>query len=188
MIEVPDPTTPGARFPWAVTAFACACVAAAVWTFMLFGYAWQVSPGDLPEATGWEDELNPPLCGYVEIGGITRTRPAAAGSVWLHGLQGDEAAIVAMSSVQRRSIMPGVPVKLKGRVTFQGGLSPIYIVDCTASRWNGASVAGLVVGAMGCLIFALHLRRWLRVRRLGVEARGVFTAEDAEDAERVERS
>jgi len=173
MIEAPDPATPGARFPWAATAFACACVAAAVWTFMLFSYAWLVSPGDLPEATGWEDECNPPLCGYVEIVGVTRTRPDRFGSVWLRSMQGDEPAIVEMSSAQRRNIKPGVPVTLKGRVTFQGGLSPIYIVDCTASRWNGASVAGLVVGAMGVFIFALHLRRWLRVRRL------VAGAEDA---------
>ena len=34
----------------------------------------------------------------------------------------------------------------------------------TASRFTGASVAGLVVGAMGCFIFGLYLRRWLRER------------------------
>jgi hypothetical protein len=78
--------------------------------------------------------------------------------------------MLTMSPAQRRSITPGVLAKLKGRVTFQGGLSPIYIVDCTASRWNGASVAGLVVGAMGIFIFAIHLKRWLRVRGLARDA------------------
>ncbi len=38
-------------------------------------------------------------------------------------------------------------------------------VDASASRFHGASVAGLVVGAMGCFIFGLYLRRWMRVRK-----------------------
>jgi hypothetical protein len=33
------------------------------------------------------------------------------------------------------------------------------------SRFHGASVAGLVVGAMGCFIFGLYLRAWLRERK-----------------------
>jgi hypothetical protein len=34
-----------------------------------------------------------------------------------------------------------------------------------ASRFHGASIAGIVVGAMGCFIFGLYLRRWLRERK-----------------------
>jgi hypothetical protein len=34
-----------------------------------------------------------------------------------------------------------------------------------ASRFHGASVAGLVVGAMGIFIFGLYLRSWLRERK-----------------------
>ncbi len=34
-----------------------------------------------------------------------------------------------------------------------------------ASRLHPASVAGLVVGAMGCFIFGLYLRRWLREKK-----------------------
>jgi hypothetical protein len=63
---------------------------------------------------------------------------------------------------------------------------PLLAIDPAASRWTGASVAGLVVGAMGILIFALHLRRWLGVRRLTVDARIAFTAKDAEHAEKDE--
>jgi len=40
-----------------------------------------------------------------------------------------------------------------------------YILDASFGRFTGASVGGLVVGAMGCLIFGLYLRRWLRERR-----------------------
>jgi hypothetical protein len=38
-------------------------------------------------------------------------------------------------------------------------------LDTTASRFHGASIAGQIVGAMGCFIFGLYLRRWLRERK-----------------------
>jgi hypothetical protein len=38
-------------------------------------------------------------------------------------------------------------------------------VDTTASRWHGASIAGLVVGAMGVFVFTVALRHWLGERR-----------------------
>jgi hypothetical protein len=38
-------------------------------------------------------------------------------------------------------------------------------IDTTASRFTGASIAGIVVGAMGCFIFGLYLRAWLRERK-----------------------
>jgi hypothetical protein len=41
---------------------------------------------------------------------------------------------------------------------------PYMALDNAASRFHPASVAGLVVGAMGCFIFGLYLRRWLRER------------------------
>ena len=47
-------------------------------------------------------------------------------------------------------------------------LSPddqITITLDAASRLHGASIVGLIVGAMGCFIFGLYLRRWLRERK-----------------------
>lgn len=80
-------------------------------------------------------------------------------------------------------------MEITGRLAFHMSLSSIpticLYVDETRSRWTGASVAGLVVGAMGAFIFALHLRRWLGVRRLTATG-GTPTAEDAEDAEKGE--
>ncbi|MHC5054279.1 MAG: hypothetical protein ACYTKD_06135 [Planctomycetota bacterium] len=38
-------------------------------------------------------------------------------------------------------------------------------IDASASRFTGASISGLVVGAMGCFIFGLYLRRWLIDRK-----------------------
>ncbi len=56
--------------------------------------------------------------------------------------------------------------KLNGRVVL---LDPMRfgqpIVDTTASRWHGASIAGLVVGAMGVFVFTVALRHWLGERR-----------------------
>jgi hypothetical protein len=40
-----------------------------------------------------------------------------------------------------------------------------YVIDTTESRWHGASIAGLVVGAMGVFVFTVALRHWLNQRR-----------------------
>ncbi|MHC4200191.1 MAG: hypothetical protein ACYSU0_09390 [Planctomycetota bacterium] len=39
------------------------------------------------------------------------------------------------------------------------------LVDTTRSRFTGASVAGLAVGAMGVFVFTAALRHWLDLRR-----------------------
>ncbi|MHC4502659.1 MAG: hypothetical protein ACYTFI_05080 [Planctomycetota bacterium] len=57
-----------------------------------------------------------------------------------------------------------------GKVTvFEGrvvpGISMWCDIDATASRFHGASIAGLVVGAMGVFVFTVALRHWLRERR-----------------------
>jgi hypothetical protein len=41
---------------------------------------------------------------------------------------------------------------------------PFLVLDATASRFHPASVAGLVVGAMGVFVFSLHLWSYLRGR------------------------
>ncbi|MHC4200860.1 MAG: hypothetical protein ACYSU0_12785 [Planctomycetota bacterium] len=38
-------------------------------------------------------------------------------------------------------------------------------LDTTASRFTGASIAGLVVGAMGVFVFAAAFLHWRRQRR-----------------------
>ncbi len=47
-----------------------------------------------------------------------------------------------------------------------GVLSEVSVrIDTDASRFTGASIAGLVVGAMGVFVFTVALRLWLRERR-----------------------
>jgi hypothetical protein len=73
-----------------------------------------------------------------------------------------------------RRASPAVVV-LKGRLLsldIIGGGYMHPLVDATASRLHTASVAGLVVGAMGCLVFGLYLRRWLIDRKALVSQLG----------------
>ena len=58
-------------------------------------------------------------------------------------------------------------VKLVGRIHYRpkGGFPSYLSLDTTASRFHGASVAGLVVGAMGVFVFTVALRHWLGERR-----------------------
>jgi len=190
MIEAPDPTTPGARFPWAAAAFACACVATAAWTYMLFSYAWPISLRDLgrrrmpARGLARHEAMHPMLDRYVVVTGILVKRPLEATmmfppSGWLLRL-GDRHPKHQISGFSRVCHLRGVstkvgtPMEIRGRLAVHESWSSIptvsLYVDATRSRWTGASVAGLVVGAMGVFIFALHLRRWLRVRRLGGDA------------------
>jgi hypothetical protein len=106
------------RFPFVAALLCAACLGAAVWTWMIYSYAWDVTPANVA------DDRFPD---------------------WAHryvALRGDEL--------------------LHGRVVeYPEGLA----VDTTASRFHGASIAGLVVGAMGVFVFSVALRHWLGERR-----------------------
>jgi len=56
--------------------------------------------------------------------------------------------------------------------TFASPHSPAWAIflDATASRFHPASIAGLVVGAMGVFVFTVALRHWLGERRAAREA------------------
>jgi hypothetical protein len=60
----------------------------------------------------------------------------------------------------------GPPVTLNGRYIRPHGSylfgSSLHVDE---GRFHPASVAGIVVGAMGVFIFGLYLRRWLRERK-----------------------
>ncbi len=66
-----------------------------------------------------------------------------------------------------------------GKPVAPGHTPPIVLEDKTqdaiclltvVSRFHGASIAGLVVGAMGCFIFGLYLRTWLGDRKALAQA------------------
>jgi hypothetical protein len=83
---------------------------------------------------------------------------------------------VSSADVPLESRREGVAIEVTGRVGCddwiwrdcfnlgpQGGPHPraFFGVDSTASRFTGASIAGLVVGAMGVFVFAVALGHWL---------------------------
>ncbi len=176
MANAPDPTTPGARFPWAATVFACACVAAAAWTYMLYSYAWPVTPSRLEE---WRAEVG--LQGvehwYVTLTGNRDPEERTTATRWMSviGASAERDGVFVLDHPRGADcVQPGEQVVCTGRVYGPGlhvpGRRMRVCIGCAASRWTGASVAGLVVGAMGVFIFTLHLRRWLGVRRLAADA------------------
>jgi len=67
--------------------------------------------------------------------------------------------------------LPPEEVTFKGRIDgpFSTSGDPFsnrcLWVNAAASRFHPASVGGIVVGVMGCFIFGLYLRRWLRERK-----------------------
>ena len=92
---------------------------------------------------GWDGTLD----------GLPVLRPAEAAGV-------SSGELVSWSG--RASYLDGVFTDIRG-------LGPVVIViDPTASPWTGASIAGLVVGAMGVFVFSVALRHWLREHRAAV--------------------
>ena len=63
MPEVDD-TSPGRRVPYAAAALACASVGLAVWLWMRFSYAWDVTPKSLQAFV--QDECD--WCGLLDVG------------------------------------------------------------------------------------------------------------------------
>jgi hypothetical protein len=110
---------------------------------MRYSYAWEVTDADYAGVTYYNAEKHPLVGRYVAY---RRSRDGVPwivkGRVSLHKIQAEDDELVPLPD---------------GRFSLATQLP--------ASRFTGASVAGLVVGAMGCFIFALYLRRWLRERK-----------------------
>jgi hypothetical protein len=150
-----------------------------MWTWMRFSYPWQVPSDSFYDFESWNHAPStapPPnralLERYVELRGAAydpRTnRPgleeAAARSIrvdscasWV--LLTDRAA--ADDAIGRKVVLTGRVLPAKGHA----GAGYPFIVDTTASRFHGASIAGLVVGAMGVFVFTIALQHWLKERR-----------------------
>ncbi len=73
-----------------------------------------------------------------------------------------------IDSTRRRTSESTERLVLRGRLVEDriphSGPYPLKL-DTTASRFHPASIAGIVVGVMGCFIFGLYLRGWMRERR-----------------------
>ena len=73
--------------------------------------------------------------------------------------------------------MDGAYVCVHGRFCLFDTALDTLSLDTTASRFHPASVASLVVAAMGVFVFGLYLRSWLHERKAN------FTTENTEVTE-----
>ncbi|MHC5053108.1 MAG: hypothetical protein ACYTKD_00145 [Planctomycetota bacterium] len=175
-----DARRPGARFPLAAALFCAACVGMAAWLWMRYSYCWDVTPAQLNARVGhWilGDE-SPVENHYVRIHGVPEKgpwtiRPGRDACIFVRFNRPDNGCAFDVAFEDGGKV-PGTGrvQSVRGRIDAQRRivLRPgddrlgLFVVDTMASRFTGESVAGLVVGAMGCLIFTLYLRRWIRER------------------------
>jgi hypothetical protein len=182
-----EPTPVFRRFPWVQLVFCLACLSMAAWTWMGYSYAWPTTPEavvlHMPiDAFGERRaDRHPWLDEYVDIRGeIFRSEHPEGGCFWgLPSPVKDEpgkymaagagsyplATYVELYFDSDRAPAHGRVGVWRGRLMPERGGWTWLAVDTTASRLHPASVAGLVVGGMGCFIFGLYLRRWLRARK-----------------------
>jgi len=155
-----EPTPSLHRFPWVQLAFCLACLAMAVWTWMRYSYAWSISERRL-----WESFKEHDLRHVRLIPDPVADEPGRL-------LSPDDYRKVRGWPLLNRyvrvtyDVMPRREQRVGyGRVAIATKSESRPLVYTRASRFTGASVAGLAVGAMGCFIFGLYFRRWLRARK-----------------------
>jgi hypothetical protein len=156
------------RFPFVGALLCAACLAAAAWTWMMYSYCWNVSLKDV--ANDPIVLLKRQLGRYERVEGVCLGRWSRANCGGL--LVADHVdPTVAYEIVIKGEGMPAVATG--DRLVFTGRMDPFVTVDdplcgtmdISGSRFTGASIAGLVVGAMGVFVFAVALRHWFEERR-----------------------
>ncbi|MHC4199474.1 MAG: hypothetical protein ACYSU0_05740 [Planctomycetota bacterium] len=185
---MPDDRARPPRFPCVAALLCAGCLGAAAWTWMLYSYAWRLAPSDifaveiLPEG-GLQQTWSHPGT-FVRVRGRLQAVDDPAWSYhsvpdqdWTVSdktlLLGDPKGFVfapfETNSEARRHV--GRSATLTGRVRMgkyfwsPQSSSSGPTLDTAASRFTGASIAGLVVGAMGVFVFTVALRHWLGERR-----------------------
>jgi len=170
-----DPTPAFRRFPWIQLVFCIACLSMAGWTWMMYSYAWKVTPKRLLKRAPQLKEGGWPCGSYVQVQGFlckwerlglsfALVADAEDMGSWFPVRGVDDVSLPHWGDLKRAD--GGRTRAIIGRVGFskeRGSFS--HVLYARASRFHPASIAGLVVGAMGCFIFGLYLRRCLRERR-----------------------
>jgi hypothetical protein len=153
------------------------------WTWIRYSYAWDVTAEQLrayeeqsereQEGAGTYFRLRTAVIRYDYVGEHLYL-PGMGEDVYLRGGSGQEVVLDVVLPLEPRP-EPGIQVLLRGRLAPTRCLivrpakrtlpTCDWAFDTTASRFTGASIAGLVVGAMGVFIFGLYLRGWLRERK-----------------------
>jgi len=190
---IDDPARPP-RFPYVAALLCAACVGAAGWTWMRYSYCWDMTVGEIVKTqpgtpsnvtgrlvrfhgTVLYEVPNPPLLPFMEllrnnVPAVRVPHPQISESPrarllrkkWAWWVIGDlvhpDTEITVL--VRGTEVLPiEEEVTTVGRVT----LNPDVVIDTAFTRFHPASIAGLVVGAMGVFVFAVALRHWLGERR-----------------------
>ncbi|MHC4202895.1 MAG: hypothetical protein ACYSU0_23130 [Planctomycetota bacterium] len=168
------------RFPYVAALLCAACLGAAAWTWISYSYAWNVAPREFWHGTPPSrrtflrlEPVEPPARARMSLVGTYVRVRGTYRELWLgneldHVQDPDDAdAFVRVRMPDGHEVGEGEAVVLSGRVSrgpHEGDEFSMQ-VDVGASRFTGASVAGLVVGAMGVFVFTVALGHWLRESR-----------------------
>ncbi len=181
------------RFPYIAALLCAACLGAAAWTWMRYSYCWEIAPEDIASWRFSETSRGFAMGRFIRLRGALNgpafdlpngtveavlydpeTGEPFAGIRFV-GHSADSNWWVTDSTGRHIYLERGPQHVLhaKADTTFSGrergevtdtGLVRTFL-DTTASRFTGASIAGLVVGAMGVFVFTVALRHWLGERR-----------------------
>ena len=184
-----DPTRVFRRFPWVQLVFCLACLSMTGWTWIRYSYAWEMTPERLLASaqTGELETLRDYfLCVRSESAMRVRDLVAVGGDPGITLVRlGAGEHVFALTQVPRRLLSARSAIQStwsREKIDALRELQSEWFtvrdptgrldieerrciwLDATASRFTGASIAGIAVGAMGCFIFGLYLRAWLRER------------------------
>jgi len=176
------------RFPWAALAFCLACLSMTAWTWMRFSYAWRLSVEDVFSALPDIQRHRWPAEAYVLLSGrgvftqryddtsvltdvVDPMNPETDVGVidQSHGEYEtcDTQFAVRVTRWDWESIPSGAVAYTESRALLSKGIHLRIrpVVSIEGGRFHPASVAGLIVGVMGCFILGLYLRAWSAERK-----------------------
>jgi len=180
-----EDASPFRRFPWVQLVFCLACLGTSGLVAVSYSTTWDTT---IAEVRSTPIDANPWIGRYVRLhtpnerwgwmrGHHWPQEPGHYGLLDRNGIGKEWSPETIMFIRASRDPDDHEPLyELEDRMADDGYLEgrikidpdriawPLWL-DTTASRFHPASIAGLVVGAMGCFIFGLYLRRWLAARR-----------------------
>jgi len=156
------------RFPWVALTLCVASVGAAAWLWMEYSYVWDVTPHDIVAGTppsgqgGWVGR-------FVSVRCRARTINPAGSRIFLWwtdpSIPEGHGGVFPIEVITGQDPRADQQTEWIGRIVHQTDTYLFLAVDTTRSRLTGASIAGLVVGAMGVFVFTTAFLHWCRQRR-----------------------
>ncbi len=187
---MPDNPAKPPRFPYVAALLCAGCLGTAAWTWMRYSYCWAVDPVYLNQRTRDIAARRWPAQAFVRISRLSDPDVVFCDEEPLDFMFSDEylSLFIVGPLPDDRTVNiitwgPGDIVDdAAGRSGRVIGVASVIVVpsavddspeheevatyvDSRARRFTGASIAGLVVGAMGVFVFTVALRHWLGERR-----------------------